>query len=66
MEEIDIWRSATLLLKQCGGDADAHSARHVAAVIQRGDAEGEAVWERIMRAIRELQRLGAQPGYTTH
>ena len=56
MEEIDIWRSAALLLRQHGKDADLQACHHMNAMIERADFEGVAVWERIREAIKSLQR----------
>jgi hypothetical protein len=62
MEEIDIWRSAALLVRQHGEDADLHAARHMDAMIERGDPQGEAVWRRIMRPVTELQTTAPPRG----
>ena len=56
MQEIDIWRSAALLVKQYGADADLQAARHMDAMIERGDPAGEAAWKRVRAAIAELRR----------
>ena len=56
MEEIDIWRSAALLLRQHGENADPHACRHMHVMIERGDPKEEAVWKHIMKAIAVLQR----------
>jgi hypothetical protein len=37
LEEIDIWRSAALLVRQHGEDADLHACRHMDAMIGRGE-----------------------------
>jgi hypothetical protein len=62
MEEIDIWRTAALLVKKHGEDADLHAAPHMDAMIARGDPAGEAVWRSIMRAIKVLQTTAPQNG----
>ena len=52
--EIDIWRSANILVKNHGADAPVVAAMRAAEMINRGDGEGLAVWKRIMAAIDEL------------
>lgn len=61
--DIDIWRAATLLIKQHGQDAEIVAARRVDELAEREDAEGRAVWLRIRRAIGELQSAPTGPGH---
>jgi hypothetical protein len=56
-EEIDIWRSAKLLLDKHGTDAELQAAQQIDAMIARGDSRGESAWKRILSAIKELQRI---------
>ena len=51
---IDIWRSAQILVDNHGADAPVVASKRAAEMINRGDAEGLAVWKRIMAAIDEL------------
>ncbi len=59
MDEIDIWRSAYLLIKQHGEGAEFAAALRVDEMVSRGDPWGEATWKRILVAIRRLQRIQA-------
>ncbi len=43
--EIDVWRSAQLMIRQYGD----------AAVTEQGDSAGALVWRRIREAIDQLQ-----------
>ena len=54
--EIDIWRSANLMVREHGEDAALEAAQRADAMLERGDVDGCAVWKRILRAIEELQR----------
>ena len=56
MDDIDIWRSAQLLINQYGAEAELAAARHMDAAIDRGDPGGETVWKCVLRAIEELRR----------
>ncbi len=58
--DLDIWRSANILVKHHGQDAPIHAAMRADAMFDRGDLGGYAVWKRILRAVEELQ--GAEPG----
>ncbi len=56
VSDLDVFRSAHLLVKQHGAEATIHAAMNADAMLDRGDLDGERVWLRIIRAIRELQR----------
>ncbi len=57
--EIDIYRSANLLIDQLGEGALIVAAQQVDACWERGDLDGKAVWMKVIRAIKEL--LDQQP-----
>ena len=59
-DEIDIYRSANLLIDQRGEGALSFAAQQVDACWERGDLDGKAVWMRVIRAIKELQQR--EPG----
>jgi hypothetical protein len=56
MEDIDIWRSANLLIQNHGPDAIKAAAMREVEMLQRGDEEGAIVWQRIILAIDKLMR----------
>jgi len=60
---LDIWRAATLLMRQHGQDAEIVAARRIDNLAAREDCEGRAVWQRIRQAISELQ---AEPSAQAH
>ena len=62
--DIDIFRSANLLVKRHGPDAPIHAAMRADAMLEKGDLDGLAVWKRILRAVEELQ--GTTPGARVH
>ena len=53
-DEIDIYRSANLLIDQLGEGALSFAAQQIDACWERGDLDGKAVWMRVIRAIKEL------------
>jgi hypothetical protein len=52
--DLDIYRSANLLVKQHGEDAPIEAAMRADAMLEKGDLDGYAVWKRILRAIDEM------------
>ncbi len=58
--EIDIYRSARLLIDQHGEDAVRHAATQADKLAEAGDREGRRVWLRILSAVKELQQR--EPG----
>ena len=60
--DLDIYRSAQVLVKQHGDDAPIHAAMRADAMLEKGDLDGYAVWRRILRAVEELRRAEPEPG----
>ena len=58
--DLDMFRSASLLVKQHRKDAPIEAAMRADALLEKGDLDGYAVWKRIQRAVEELRR--AEPG----
>lgn len=54
MEEIDIWRTAQLLIRQYGEGAGREATRLGGLAVGKGDLEGERVWAEILKAIKTL------------
>ncbi len=52
--EIDIYRSAKLLIDQHGEDAPIFAAQQADKCLEAGDLDGKAVWMRVIGAIKEL------------
>jgi hypothetical protein len=63
MDEIEVYRSAKLVIDQYGADAPLHAAKQVSAKRDWGDLEGAAAWKRIVWAIADLR---AVKGRTKH
>ncbi len=64
--DLDIYRSATLLVKQHGPDAPIHAAMRADAMLDKGDLDGLAVLKRVLRAVEELQGTVPKPGEAVH
>ena len=64
--DLDIYRSANLIVKRHGEDAPIEAAMRADAMLEAGDLDGLAVWKRILKAIEELQGAGPKPGTRMH
>ena len=62
--DLDIYRSAKLLIDQHGQDATHEAARRADALRDKGDLDGAATWLRIRVAVLELLKPG--DGETVH
>ena len=59
-DDKEIYRSAKLLIDRHGDDAPIHAAMRADQMLEQGDLDGLATWNRILRAIEEL-RAGKRP-----
>ena len=66
MTDLDIWRSANILLKRYGGEAVFIAGKRVDALLDQGDTEGCSAWILIVKAITDLERKLAGKGDTLH
>lgn len=62
MEEIDVWRTAKLLMTQHGDAAGFAAAQRADAMLSKNDHAGVAVWMRVGRAIKSLERQKPDEG----
>ncbi len=54
--DLDIHRSAKLLIDQHGEDSAIFAAMQADTCSEKGDLEGKTVWLKVIRAIGELHR----------
>ena len=52
--ELDVYRTARVLIRQHGADAPIHAAMRHDALLERGDLEGASVWKRVLAALDVL------------
>ncbi len=52
--DLDIYRSANVLVNHHRQDAPIHAAMRADAMLDKGDLDGYATWKRILRAIEEM------------
>jgi hypothetical protein len=63
ISDLDIWRAASLLIRQHGADAEIIAAQRVNLMLERGDRYGRRVWARIRQAIAGLQVPPSGPAH---
>ena len=66
ISDLDVYRTANLLVKQHGAEATIHAAMNADAMLDRGDLDGQAVWLRIIRAIGKLLSRESPNGGAIH
>ena len=54
--DLDIYRTANVLVKHYGEDADLQAAMRADAMLEKGGLDGRRVWKRILAAVKEIQR----------
>ncbi len=64
--DLDIYRSANVLVKRHGQDAPIEAAMRADELLEAGDLHGCAVWRRIMGAVEELQGTAPKSGEAVH
>ncbi len=65
ISNLDIYRSAQILVKQHGEDVPIHAAMRADAMLEAG-VDGYAVCKRILGAVKELQGAVPKPGEAIH
>lgn len=51
MEDIDIYRTASVLIEQHGNDAPIYAATRADEMLAAGDIDGQRVWQRVIKVI---------------
>ena len=62
MEEIEIWNSASQMVRLYKHGAEMAAASHAADMLGQGDIEGFDVWTQVVHAIRDLEDKGSSVG----
>ncbi len=64
--DLDIFRTASVLIREHGKDAAVEAAQRADAMLEKGDLEGQAVWKWITLAVEDIQRTELGPGERHH
>ena len=62
LPDLDIYRSANVLVKRHGESAPIEAAKRADAMLEKGDLDGHAAWRRILRAIGGTAKTGPGAG----
>jgi hypothetical protein len=60
--DLDIYRTASVLIREHGDEADLVAAQRADSFLEAGDMEGSAVWRRVLKAIKEIRREEPREG----
>lgn len=66
ISNLDIFRSASVLIREHGQDAALEAATRADALLDRGDLDGYAVWKRILKAVEVLLADAPEAGQARH
>ncbi len=64
ISDLDIFRSANLLVKRHGQDAPIHATMRADAMLESGDLDGYAVFKRVVKAAEEILSKDRPDGAT--
>ncbi len=57
LTDLDIYRTANILVRQPGQDAPIHAAMRADELLEKRDLDGYAVWKKIVKAGQESLRV---------
>jgi hypothetical protein len=60
--DLDVYRTANLLMQQYGAEAPLIAAKRADALLNLGDLDGQRVWKGVLSALEELTRSTLRPG----
>ncbi len=60
--ELDVFRTASVLIREHGEDAALEAAQSADAMLEKGCLDGQRVWKRVLAAVKEIQRQELREG----
>jgi len=60
--DLDIYRTASVLIREHGDEADLVAAQRADKFLKDGDMAGSAAWRRVLKAIKEIWREEPREG----
>ncbi len=60
--DLDIYRTASVLIRDYGDEADLVAAMRADAMLEKGSLDGLRVWKRVLAAVKEIQRQEPREG----
>ncbi len=64
--DLDIYRAASVIIKQYGEDASIHAAMRADVTLEAGDPDGYGVWKKIVKAVKVLVPEEPREGERKH
>ena len=62
--DLDVYRSARVLIDQHGEDAPIWAAQRADATLEQGNLDGKRLWLKILQAVEDLLSKERPPGMT--
>ena len=56
------YRTASVLIREHGEEADLVAAERADSFLDDGDIDGSAIWKRVLKAIKEIRREEPREG----
>jgi hypothetical protein len=60
--DLDIYRTASVLIREHGDEADFVAAQRADSFLEAGDFDGQMIWKRVLKAVKEIQRQAPREG----
>ena len=60
--DLDIYRTASVLIREHGKDAALEAAQRADAMPEKGCPDGQRVWKRVLAAVEEIERKELREG----
>ncbi len=60
--DLDIYRTANVLVKHYGEDAALEAAQRADAMLEKGCLDGQRIWKRVLAAVIEILRWEPREG----
>jgi hypothetical protein len=60
--DLDLYRTANVLIREHGEDADLQAAMRADAMLEKGSLDGQRVWKRVLAAVKKIQRQEPREG----
>ena len=54
--DLDIYRTASVLIREYREDAALEAAQSADAMLEKGCLDGQKIWKRVLAAVKEIQR----------
>ncbi len=60
--DLDIYRTANVLIREHGEDAALEAAQRADAMLEKGSLAGQRVWKRVLAVVKEIHRQEPREG----